>query len=619
MNGILGMAELTLDTELNRTQREYLTMLKESANSLLTIINDILDFSKIEAGKVELESIPFSLRVCVGDALKTLAIRAGQKNLELISRIVPAVPDALIGDPTRLRQVILNLTGNAIKFTHQGEIVVQVEMESSETDGNLFHFSVKDTGIGIPLEKQKTIFDPFTQADGSTSRQYGGTGLGLTISSKLVEQMGGKIWIESAPGQGSTFHFTAKFELSSTPIANGVPVEPDSIHEMPVLVVDDNATNRRILEEVLLNWKMKPTAVSSAQEALVELKRASSQGILYRLIILDAMMPQMDGFQLAEELKSRAELGESTIMMLSSGFHAADLRRCEDLGIDSFLSKPVTQSDLLDAILTAMGKKKAPQTPKDDSKALPAAAQSLNILLVEDNAVNRAVAAGILEKRGHRITHAPDGQTALKEHEKGPFDVILMDIQMPDMDGIQVTAHIRQREAPKRQHTPIVAMTAHAMKGDRENYLASGMDDYISKPINKNTLIHIVERFANPSSASSPATVSEPHSNLTGLLKELDGDRDLLQNLIQLFIETTPQMLLDIQTAITQNDATALSRAAHKFKSSLGPFGADSALKLTKTLEEKGKQNDLQGAPELFASLQKEVDQLFQELPKLTV
>jgi signal transduction histidine kinase/DNA-binding response OmpR family regulator len=502
MNGIIGMTELALDTQLAPDQRDYLQMVRTSAESLLDILNDILDFSKIEAGKLELSPIDFSLRDTLEQTAKTLALRAHSKGLELACHIHPDVPDALIGDPGRLRQVLVNLLGNALKFTEKGEVVVEVRLESHAEGKAELQFAVRDTGIGIPQNKQELIFKAFEQADSSTTRKYGGTGLGLAISSKLVHMMGGKIEVDSKEGSGSTFHFIAHFDLQKTQTGNtehtpATQIEPEQLSNLPVLIVDDNATNRRILEEILRNWKMNPASVNDGPSALDALKTAKAEGKPFPLVLMDVCMPKMDGFEVAEKIKRDPELTGATIMMLSSANQTQDAARCRKMGIAVYMVKPIRQSELLDAMITALGT--VSSIPKIQSSGLPSSPNTLrplHILLAEDNPINQKLAVRLLEKWGHRVTVANNGREAVEKYDREKFDLILMDVQMPEMGGFEATWALREKEQLSGTHIPIVAMTAHAMKGDREQCLEAGMDGYVTKPIQKDDLFNTIEMIS---------------------------------------------------------------------------------------------------------------------------
>jgi CheY-like chemotaxis protein len=488
------MTALALDTALSPEQREYLGMVKSSADSLLELINTILDFSKIEAGKLELESIEFNLRDTLAPTLKTLALRAHEKSLELNYQVRPEVPETLVGDPGVLRQILVNLVGNAIKFTEHGEVNVRVERESEEERRACLHFRVQDTGIGIPVESQTRIFEAFAQADSSTTRRYGGTGLGLTISRRLVEMMGGRIWLESTPGKGSAFHFTVW--LGRGDQTKQATPEPPNLEGLAVLVVDDNLTNRRILEEMLSAWRMKPALAESARNAMSSLEKALGAGVPFPLILVDANMPEVDGFALVEQIRRNPGLKGAIIMMLTSASQSGDVARCRELGVAAHLTKPIGQSELLDAILHAVGGKlqaAAPASRPGTHDPLREPPRGLRILLAEDNHVNQILAVRLLEKRGHHVQVAGDGREVLEKLKAADFDLVLMDVQMPVMGGFEATAAVREMEKSTGKHIPIVALTAHAIKGDRERCLAAGMDGYVEKPIRSEELFEQIE------------------------------------------------------------------------------------------------------------------------------
>ncbi|MFM9963457.1 MAG: response regulator [Planctomycetaceae bacterium] len=672
MNGVLGMTELALGTELTAEQREYLDLVKSSANSLLTVINDILDFSKIEAGKLPLESLDFSLIDCLGDAIKSIGIRAHQKGLELVGHIAPDVPDMLIGDPGRLRQVVMNLSGNAIKFTDEGEVVVSVRTESRGANDVLLHFTVTDTGVGIPADKLQLIFRPFEQADGSTTRKFGGTGLGLSISSQLIELMGGRIWVESEPGCGSTFHFTMKFPLSEQASLRAVRQPSAALRGLPVLIIDDNATNRAMLVEMLSHWQMCPTAVENGRLGLMTMQLSSNAGKSYPLVLIDAEMPDMDGFAVAEQIRRDPKLAGVSIMLLTTTGQRTDVERCRQLGISAYLTKPVKQSDLFDVIVTAMGTSALEgetthgriTTSGDDAPAAAPTTNRFMILLAEDNAVNQRVAVRLLQKQGHTVAVAENGREAVERLAHERFDLVLMDVQMPEMDGLEATAAIRAQEKSTGQHLPIIAMTAHAMSGDRERCLEAGMDGYVSKPIQPQLLFDTIASVVAKSAAESAAhrtinshvtiptatTTNNEHReehmqgmssttkpvastsrrgdvvnridvvnrndvfNHGEMLTRLGDDLELVTELIELFLEESPKLLVDVQLAVQRRDAKAIERAAHRLKGSAGNFGINATVKAAMRLEILGRKGDLAEVDSICQSLAEELRQLQEEL-----
>jgi two-component system, sensor histidine kinase and response regulator len=495
MNGIMGMTDLVLDTELTTEQREYLGAVKTSADALLGILNDILDFSRIEARKLDLDCIEFNLRESVDATLKTLGVRASQKNLELACRYQADVPSAVRGDPGRLRQILVNLVGNAIKFTERGEVLVEIEKSLETADEVTLHFSVRDTGIGVPPEKQQAIFEAFVQADTSSTREFGGTGLGLAIASQLVGMMGGKIWLESEVGKGSTFHFTVRLGAAPVPLEQNLQLDPAILQGMPVLVVDDNATNLLLIREIVSRWGMRPVLFERGPEALGSMKRASEAGKPFPLVIVDAQMPEMDGFTLVERIKQDPEFADPALVMLTSGGERGDAARCREIGVSAYLTKPTGESELLGAVLQVLGARlsQTSQPQLVTRHSLAETRKSLRILVAEDNSINQHLAVRLLEKMGHSAVVASTGREALGLLGKQSFDLVLMDLQMPDVDGFEATAQIRQMETETGRHLPIIAMTAHALRGDRERCLEAGMDDYVPKPVRIKDLVTAIE------------------------------------------------------------------------------------------------------------------------------
>jgi signal transduction histidine kinase/CheY-like chemotaxis protein len=502
MNGILGMTELTLDTELSATQRDYLSVVKSSADGLLSIINDILDFSKIEAGKLSLDPRSFALESAVAETMKTLSLRAHQKGLELAFEVDSSVPAYVLGDDGRLRQIMLNLIGNAIKFTSEGEVVLSVQQLAEDAEGSVIQFAIRDTGIGVAPDKLARIFQAFEQADNSTTRHYGGTGLGLSICSRLVEMMQGRIWVESEPGKGSTFYFTARFGNSEAPGKATVDLRMEELRGMRALVVDDNYTNRRILHDMLLQWKIFPELADSGPAALSMLHRAVAEKRPYPLVIVDRHMPEMDGFTLLEQVHAEPALGSTAIMMLTSGDQPEDPGRCKELGVAGYAIKPVSRQELLRLILKTLGDVPEEQKPVSPVplSIVESAAQtpSLSILLAEDNVFNQRVALGLLGRMGHQVTVANNGLEAVELYSKNQFDLVLMDIQMPEMDGFGATKLLLRQQHESGSMVPIIAMTAHAMQGDRERCLAGGMNGYVAKPIGRRDLAEVIARYCTP-------------------------------------------------------------------------------------------------------------------------
>jgi PAS domain S-box-containing protein len=615
LNGIIGMTELALGTQLSAEQREYLNLVKLSADHLLTVINDILDFSKIEAGKLDLDQSDFSLRDTLDDTLATLAIRAHKKGLELANHVAEDVPNDLSGDPHRLRQVVVNLVGNAIKFTEEGEVVLRVEQQPA-ADGDVeLHFAVRDTGIGISPEQQHKLFQAFTQADMSTTRKYGGTGLGLTISSRLVQLMGGRVWVESQAGQGTTFHFTARFKPASAPVPRPMPGKIDEVRGLSVLAVDDNATNRQILQEMLRNWGLVPTIVESGPAALAALEQAEAKGRPFALVLTDAMMPGMDGFELAGKIQANPKWRSATVMMLSSAALHEDAARCRELGVAAYLAKPLRQSTLLDGIMTALGPRLS-AAQETAVAAAPAASggRRLKLLLAEDNAVNQKLAVRLLERAGHTVVVAEDGRQALAALAEQTFDAILMDVQMPEMDGLEATAVIRYQERGTGRHVPIIAMTAHAMKGDRERCLEAGMDGYLAKPLQIEALLAVLKEIGLSQPAEAAASAASAPSN-SGFdpqqaVKHVQGDLPLLKELASLFLEECAKLQQSIRQAIEEHDAVKLQRAAHTLKGAAAAITATDVQAAAQRVESAAVQPDWPTIEENWSELEQAIERL---------
>ncbi len=630
MNGVIGATELALDTTLTAEQREYLEMVKSSADYLLAVINDILDFSKIEAGKLDLEQVDFSLRDNLDETLAALALRAHKKGLELACHVLGDVPPDLIGDPGRLRQIIVNLVGNAIKFTDRGEVVVRVTNELQSDQDVVLHFAVRDTGIGIPADRRDRLFKAFSQVDSSTTRRFGGTGLGLAITAQLVEMMGGRIWVDSEEGRGSTFHFTARFTLPPETKTEAAPAEAVELRGRRVLIVDDNATNRRILREMLHRWEMEPMEAPNGPAALELLQNANDEGRPFDIVLLDNMMPEMDGFELAAAIAERPDLAGGLLMMLSSSDRRQDAVRCEAAGIAAYMTKPIRRLELFHALIealharTAVREKSRPGAPPPTSQsAIGQAERPLRLLLAEDNLVNQRLAARLLEKRGHAVDVVGCGREAVQAVKERRYDVVLMDVEMPEMDGFEATRQIRAAEDEAVRRVPVIAMTAHAMKGDRERCLAAGMDDYVSKPLRPAELFKTIEACAAPAD-HSPATLSpvanaspgqENVLNVARLLETFGGDRDLLREVIEVFLDEYPELVARLEDAVKKENRENLRQAAHKLKGAIAPFSREEAYQTGYQIEKTAADADWR---ELALLVQTMKTQLARLVPALT-
>lgn len=620
MNGIIGLTELLLQTDLTSEQRTYQNLVKQSAESLLDIINDILDFSKIEADKLNLEQIEFKIRDSMGDILQAMGIRATERGLELTYRISPDIPDCLVGDISRLRQVIVNLVGNAIKFTHDGEILVEVALDALHADRVILLFIVKDTGIGIPEEKKAHIFESFTQAESSTTRRYGGTGLGLTICRRLVQLMGGSIDLTSEPGKGSTFQFTAQFGIGvSKPETS--PAGYDFIRSLPILIVDDNNTNRLILEEMVRGWSMQPTIASSGAEALELIRGSYDTSTPFRVVLLDAMMPGMDGVEVAQCIHSSYGALAPKILMLSSTCGLIELSSKAKPLVEKLLVKPIKQSELLDAIMLVCADDKdnhganTAQTSAPENKN-----RNLKILLAEDGRVNQMIVVKLLEDRGHHVVLATNGVEAVEAYKAGAFDAILMDVHMPDMNGYEATREIRELESISGTHVPIIAMTANAMKGDRELCIEAGMDDYLSKPVRSSDLYRIIKKnTVGKNNGIKGGDTPQNRKNLPpGELPPFDaasfqrnvGDLKLMQELITVFFKDSEDLLDAISIALANRDGDALHQCTHSLKGMIENYAAAPASQAVSSLNAFSRTGDLQQAQAIFPQVEKELSNL---------
>jgi CheY-like chemotaxis protein len=616
MNAIIGMTELALETPLTPEQREYLDLVKTSGGSLLTVINDILDFSKIEAGRLEVETIPFPLRESLGDTMKTLALEAYRKGLELAYEIAPDTPDALLGDPVRLRQIVLNLVGNAIKFTERGEVVMRVQPQSSDQSDGTCYFTVSDTGVGIDEEKQIAIFAPFRQGDTSTTRIYGGTGLGLTISARLVEMMDGKIWVESEPGEGSVFHFTVRFGLQTTSQLGPGAIDFKGLR---ALVVEDHPVSRRILVDTLRRWNIEAHEAEGCKSATEFLERAKQAKAPFRLVLLDDTLPGADSYEFAAQISKSARPGVQAVIVVGSALQRAADRI--DGGVWSCLSKPVKESELLDAVRSVVGASSRGRARRAPAVSGPAqrSRSALDILLVEDNPVNRRLAQHVLEKEGYRVVAADNGAAALKTLEDKHFDLVLMDVQMPRMDGIETTAAIRSREKISGEYTPIVALTAHAMVGDRERCLKAGMDGYLIKPIQPATLLEAVERLHLVCGGRSKATQARKIVlDRAALLDRVDGDVQLLGEITKLFLQECVPLMASAREAMKAGNADRFTYSVHTLRGMFRSLSATAAQEAAGILEGLSLKNDRENAEATYAVLEQEVQALKAELGGMT-
>ncbi|SIN84354.1 Signal transduction histidine kinase [Singulisphaera sp. GP187] len=633
MNGIVGMTELTLETSLTTKQREYLGLVKSSADSLLSVINDILDFSKIEAGKLHLDPTPFDLRDEVTDTARSLALRAHIKGLELACRIAPDVPQVVLGDAGRLRQVLVNLVGNAVKFTEAGEVVLDVAARSRTDQEITLQFSVADTGIGVPVEKRRSIFDPFEQADGSTTRKYGGTGLGLTISSRLVALMGGQIWIDGNPEGGSIFRFTARFPAHAGALPGRSSPDPVWLNGVRMLVVDDNRTNRLILEEVLKHWGALPVTVDDGFTAMTALAEAVERGLPFEVVLLDQMMPGMDGFQLAERLQRDPRFGQPEMLMLTSGDPRNESGLTyQDFGISACLTKPVRQSDLYNSLMDLLQRSGISGTPAgdgaEDKGADPASdsgmqdGRRLEVLLAEDHLVNQKVASAMVRSLGHQVTVVDNGQAAVEALDQNTFDVILMDLQMTVMDGFAALAAIRARPGADRQ-IPIIALTAHAMKGDRERCLEVGFDGYLSKPVTIPTMREELHRVCAQTvalpvlhelGAEAESAQSSAGFSFDRLVERCDDDPDFAREVLEDFVRTVPAAIERLVDAARIEDGASVARSAHGLKGTFSTVGAERLSESWSRLESLGEQGEMAGIREELVLACRDWEQLLSQL-----
>jgi two-component system sensor histidine kinase/response regulator len=622
MNGIIGMTSLLLDTELSAEQREFTETIRNSGDSLLTIINDILDFSKIEAGKVDLEHIDFDLRVALDEVTDLVALKAHEKGLEYVAMVHPEVPSLLCGDPGRLRQILINLVGNATKFTEKGEVAIRVTLDDEDTTRATVRFSVTDTGIGIPRDRMDRLFQSFSQVDSSTTRKFGGTGLGLTISKQLAEMMGGRIGVESDQGRGSTFWFTAVFEKQPES-KNKRMVAPKDIKGKRILIVDDNANNRFVLREQLKSWGCRYKEASNGVQALEQLRQAVAGKDPFDISILDMQMPEMDGETLGKKIKQDPDLKKTILVMMTSMGQRGDARRFEKIGFSAYLTKPVKRSKIYDCLLSVAG------LQEDAGHEQPAAIvtrhslaedkkRRVRILLAEDNVINQKVAISTLKKLGYHADAVPNGKEAVKALETIPYDIVLMDCQMPEMDGYEATGEIRKPGSKVLDHeVPVIAITANAMKGAREKCLKAGMDDYLSKPIYPKELSHMLEKWIGEKDSfqQEEATVSDiaPVQHIfdkAGFLDRLMGDQELANEILGEFLEDAPRKFTALKEALDNGDAPSVQFQAHTIKGQSANVGGKALSKTALEIEKAGKAGDLETVKACMTKLEAQFDRL---------
>ncbi len=628
MNGIIGMTDLALETEVTDEQREYLLAVKSSANAMLTLINDILDFSKLEAGRLTLEEIEFSLADSVAESLTPLAVRAHQKGLELVYEFDPDIAESVVGDPSRLRQIIINLVDNAIKFTDRGQVHLAVSLEERAGQEATVRFDVTDTGIGIDESQHRVIFRSFCQADGTSTRRYGGTGLGLTISTQLVEMMGGDISVKSKPGAGSTFSFTAKFLFSDQPTTKHRLLNSQELRDVRVLVADDNSINRRTISTTLGSLGMDVVACSDGAEAWAAFHDAAEDSTPFAVALLDVQMPGIDGFTLAERILGDPVLSRTPLILLTLAGQRGDAAHCRELGVTGYLTKPFGAFDLAESIQAALGTTGQDAARLITRHSLRESRRKLKILVAEDNPINQRVARTLLRKQGHAVTVVENGRQAIEETGGCEFDAVIMDVQMPVLDGIEATAEIRAREAGSDRRTPILALTAHAREGDRQRFLDAGMDGYVSKPFHLPDLLAELDRLVGESGGTEQVA---HHPGIAGVVREFSsqlidrkrlllqsgGDRDLLEEVVRMYLADRAVIVRELEMAVGNRDLRAIEVHAHKLKGTFGALAAGRAAATAQRLEEAGRDGRMEQAAGIAEELIVLVGSVEQELCSL--